>query len=239
MAEVTAPRTAAHDVRTARVRAGLSLDELSRRAQVGKGALVGGEKARGNPDPAALVRLADAFDVSVSALVQNPPEGRVRVVSAGAAVDRARSTPAAPPGRGRGNRQRRLRPDTPGRPRHRAHRRSRADRHLRRRRPPHPPRRGHRNLPPDHDGPPAHPDPRGVHRGRRATAVGLSPHGHRAGTGPNRGRGGPEASGTAGVAPPVLRRSAAAAGAAGAGRIRRAGRMRPGGVSAGGTRWPR
>ncbi|MEY9212052.1 transcriptional regulator with XRE-family HTH domain [Thermobifida halotolerans] len=97
MAEVTAPRTAAHDVRTARVRAGLSLDELSRRAQVGKGALVGGEKARGNPDPAALVRLADAFDVSVSALVQNPPEGRVRVVSAGAAVDRAEEYPSRPP----------------------------------------------------------------------------------------------------------------------------------------------
>jgi transcriptional regulator with XRE-family HTH domain len=76
-------RTVAHNVRAARLRAGLSLDELSRRAQVSKGALVGLEKAQGNPNLATLVRLADTLGVSVSALMQGRPEGRVRVVAAG------------------------------------------------------------------------------------------------------------------------------------------------------------
>ncbi|GGZ25986.1 XRE family transcriptional regulator [Streptomyces nitrosporeus] len=82
MAEtVAALRTVAHNVRAARVRAGLSLDELSRRAQVSKGALVGLEKAQGNPNLATLVRLADTLGISVSALMQGPAEGRVRVVA--------------------------------------------------------------------------------------------------------------------------------------------------------------
>ena len=85
MAETDAAlRTVANNVRAARVRAGLSLEELSRRAQVSKGALVGLEKAQGNPNLATLVRLADALGVSVSALMQGPPEGRVRVVTADA-----------------------------------------------------------------------------------------------------------------------------------------------------------
>ncbi|MFE2431608.1 helix-turn-helix domain-containing protein [Streptomyces sp. NPDC059373] len=85
MAETaTALRTLAHNVRTARNRAGLSLDELSRRAQVSKGALVGLEKAQGNPNFATLVRLADTLGVSVSALMEGSPEGRVRVVTADA-----------------------------------------------------------------------------------------------------------------------------------------------------------
>ncbi|MEU0388618.1 helix-turn-helix domain-containing protein [Streptomyces chartreusis] len=75
-------RTVAHNVRTARVRAGLTLEELGRRAQVSKGALVSLEKAQGNPNLATLVRLADTLGVSVSALMQGSPEGRVRVVSA-------------------------------------------------------------------------------------------------------------------------------------------------------------
>ncbi|WP_327658745.1 MULTISPECIES: helix-turn-helix domain-containing protein [unclassified Streptomyces] len=74
-------RTLAHNVRTARTRAGLSLDELGRRAKVSKGALVGLEKAQGNPNFATLVRLADTLGVSVSALMEGPTEGRVRVVS--------------------------------------------------------------------------------------------------------------------------------------------------------------
>lgn len=83
MAETaTALRTVAYNVRTARVRAGLSLEELSRRAQVSKGALVGLEKAQGNPNLATLVRLADTLGISVSALMQGPSESRVRVVSA-------------------------------------------------------------------------------------------------------------------------------------------------------------
>ncbi|QQC87538.1 helix-turn-helix domain-containing protein [Streptomyces alfalfae] len=75
-------RTLAHNVRAARTRAGLSLDELGRRAKVSKGALVGLEKAQGNPNFATLVRLADALGISVSALMEGPAEGRVRVVSA-------------------------------------------------------------------------------------------------------------------------------------------------------------
>ncbi|MCX5105954.1 XRE family transcriptional regulator [Streptomyces sp. NBC_00264] len=83
MAETAAAlRTVAHNVRAARTRAGLSLDELGRRAQVSKGALVALERAQGNPNLATLVRLADTLGISVSALMQGPPEGRVRVVTA-------------------------------------------------------------------------------------------------------------------------------------------------------------
>ncbi|MFF2327336.1 MULTISPECIES: helix-turn-helix domain-containing protein [unclassified Streptomyces] len=85
MAETEAAlRTLARNVRAARTRAGLSLDELGRRAQVSKGALVGLEKAQGNPNFATLVRLADTLGVSVSALLEGPAEGRVRVMSADA-----------------------------------------------------------------------------------------------------------------------------------------------------------
>ncbi|NEC67768.1 XRE family transcriptional regulator [Streptomyces sp. SID9727] len=75
-------RTLAHNVRTARNRAGLSLDEFGRRAKVSKGALVALEKAQGNPNFATLVRLADTLGISVSALMEGPSESRVRVVSA-------------------------------------------------------------------------------------------------------------------------------------------------------------
>ncbi|MFJ9682599.1 helix-turn-helix domain-containing protein [Streptomyces sp. NPDC101194] len=85
MAETAAAlRTLAHNVRAARTRAGLSLDELGRRAQVSKGALVGLEKAQGNPNFATLVRLADTLGLSVSALMEGSAEGRVRVVTADA-----------------------------------------------------------------------------------------------------------------------------------------------------------
>ncbi|MFI6794638.1 helix-turn-helix domain-containing protein [Streptosporangium canum] len=83
MTEPTAAlRTVANNVRAARRRAGLSLEELGRRAQVSKGALVVLEKAQGNPNLATLVRLADTLGVSVSDLMQGPPEGRVRIVAA-------------------------------------------------------------------------------------------------------------------------------------------------------------
>ncbi|MFI1935223.1 MULTISPECIES: helix-turn-helix domain-containing protein [unclassified Streptomyces] len=75
-------RTLARNVRAARNRAGLSLDEFGRRAKVSKGALVALEKAQGNPNFATLVRLADTLGISVSALMEGPTEGRVRVVSA-------------------------------------------------------------------------------------------------------------------------------------------------------------
>ncbi|MFF8315848.1 helix-turn-helix domain-containing protein [Streptomyces bobili] len=77
-------RTVARNVRAARTRAGLSLEELSRRSQVSKGALVALEKAQGNPNLATLVRLADTLGISVSALMQGPSEGRVRIVDADA-----------------------------------------------------------------------------------------------------------------------------------------------------------
>lgn len=87
MAETeSALRSLAHNVRAARTRAGLSLDELGRRAQVSKGALVALEKAQGNPNFATLVRLADALGVSVSALLEGPAEGRVRIVAADAVM---------------------------------------------------------------------------------------------------------------------------------------------------------
>ncbi|MFF8837515.1 helix-turn-helix domain-containing protein [Streptomyces sp. NPDC015130] len=79
-------RTLAHNVRAARNRAGLSLDELGRRAKVSKGALVGLEKAQGNPNFATLVRLADTLGISVSALMEGSSEQRVRVVSAAAVM---------------------------------------------------------------------------------------------------------------------------------------------------------
>ncbi|TXS46963.1 helix-turn-helix domain-containing protein [Streptomyces sp. t39] len=85
MAETEAAlRTLAHNVRAARTRAGLSLDELGRRAKVSKGALVALEKAQGNPNFATLVRLADTLGISVSALMEGTPEQRVRVVGADA-----------------------------------------------------------------------------------------------------------------------------------------------------------
>ena len=85
MAEAaSALRTVAHNVRAARVRAGLSLEELSRRAQVSKGALVALENAQGNPNLGTLVRLADTLGVSVSDLMQGPSEGRVRIAAADA-----------------------------------------------------------------------------------------------------------------------------------------------------------
>ncbi|MFF2009663.1 helix-turn-helix domain-containing protein [Streptomyces sp. NPDC058195] len=85
MAETEAAlRTLAYNVRAARTRAGLSLDELGRRAKVSKGALVALEKAQGNPNFATLVRLADTLGVSVSALVEGRYGERVRVVSADA-----------------------------------------------------------------------------------------------------------------------------------------------------------
>ncbi|MFG3342300.1 helix-turn-helix domain-containing protein [Glycomyces sp. NPDC048151] len=77
-------RTVAANVKAARARAGLSLDELGRRAGVSKGALVGLEKAQGNPNLATLVRLADTLGVSVSALMEGAPEDRVRIVDADA-----------------------------------------------------------------------------------------------------------------------------------------------------------
>lgn len=61
----------AANVRAARAAAGLSLDALAARAQVSKGALIAVEAARGNPNLATLVALADALGLSMSALVED------------------------------------------------------------------------------------------------------------------------------------------------------------------------
>jgi hypothetical protein len=70
------PRTVAHNVRAARTRAGLSLEELGGRAQVNKGALVALEKAQGNPD----LPPSSGWPTP-GILMQGPAEGRVRVVA--------------------------------------------------------------------------------------------------------------------------------------------------------------
>jgi transcriptional regulator with XRE-family HTH domain len=72
----------ARNVRSARVAAGLSLDALAARAEVSKGALVALEGARGNPNFATLVRLADALGRSVSSLMEDAGEEPVVVVDA-------------------------------------------------------------------------------------------------------------------------------------------------------------
>jgi transcriptional regulator with XRE-family HTH domain len=69
-----AVQTVARHVKAARVAAGLSLDALSARAEVSKGALVALESARGNPNLTTLVRLADALGHSLSALMEQPEE---------------------------------------------------------------------------------------------------------------------------------------------------------------------
>ena len=74
--------TVAHNVRSARVATGLSLDALAGRADVSKGALVALEGARGNPNLATLVRLADALGRSVSSLMEDVDAEPVRVVDA-------------------------------------------------------------------------------------------------------------------------------------------------------------
>ena len=74
----------ARNVRSARAAAGLSLDALAGRADVSKGALVALEGARGNPNFATLVRLADALGRPVSSLMEDAGEEPAIVVDADA-----------------------------------------------------------------------------------------------------------------------------------------------------------
>jgi transcriptional regulator with XRE-family HTH domain len=78
----TVLETAARNVRSARIRSGLSLDALAARAEVSKGALVALEGARGNPNLTTLVRLADALGRSVSSLMEEPRDGLLMTVHA-------------------------------------------------------------------------------------------------------------------------------------------------------------
>ena len=74
----------ARNVRSARIAAGLSLDALAARAEVNKGAVVALEGARGNPNLATLVRLADALGRSVSSLLDEAVPEPVTVADADA-----------------------------------------------------------------------------------------------------------------------------------------------------------
>jgi transcriptional regulator with XRE-family HTH domain len=58
-----------------------SLDQLASRSGVSKGVLVALEQGRSNPNLATLARLADAFGVPVSRLVEVGDEPAVRVTS--------------------------------------------------------------------------------------------------------------------------------------------------------------
>jgi transcriptional regulator with XRE-family HTH domain len=72
--------TVARNVRAARAAAGLSLDALAARADVSKGALVGLEGGRGNPNFTTLVRLADALGRPVSWLLEDSKDEAAPVV---------------------------------------------------------------------------------------------------------------------------------------------------------------
>ncbi|WP_214103909.1 helix-turn-helix domain-containing protein [Acrocarpospora catenulata] len=76
----TALQAVASNVKAARLRAGLTAEQLSSRAQVSKGALVSLENAQGNPNLATLVRLADALGMSVSALTEGPQHRDIQIV---------------------------------------------------------------------------------------------------------------------------------------------------------------
>src|SRR5436190_779408 len=70
----------AHNVRSIRAAAGLSLDALAKRADVSKGALVALEGGRGNPTFTTLVRLADSLGRPVSSLMDDEREEDLLVV---------------------------------------------------------------------------------------------------------------------------------------------------------------
>lgn len=82
--EITA--AVAQHVRALRTARGWSLDELAGRSGVSKGMLVQIEAARTNPSVGTLVRIADAFGVTVARLVEQTEERSVFLGDAGAAM---------------------------------------------------------------------------------------------------------------------------------------------------------
>jgi transcriptional regulator with XRE-family HTH domain len=74
-------RAVATNLRALRARRGWSLDQLAHRSGVSKGVLVALEGDRGNPSLNTLVRVADAFAVSLSDLVEPDRKGALRRVS--------------------------------------------------------------------------------------------------------------------------------------------------------------
>ncbi|MGH3881912.1 MAG: helix-turn-helix domain-containing protein [Pseudonocardiaceae bacterium] len=73
------PAAVAAKVRSERARLDLTLDQLVRRSGVSKGALVALEAGVGNPNLSTLVRLADAFGVPVSELLEETAPRRIRL----------------------------------------------------------------------------------------------------------------------------------------------------------------
>jgi transcriptional regulator with XRE-family HTH domain len=69
-------------VRTLRTARGWSLDELAGRSGVSKGMVVQIEGARTNPSVGTLVRIADAFGVTVARLLEPAEERAVHISSA-------------------------------------------------------------------------------------------------------------------------------------------------------------
>lgn len=82
--EITA--AVAQHVRALRGARGWSLDELAGRSGVSKGMLVQIEGGRTNPSVGTLVRIADAFGVTVARLVEQTEERLVHVGDADATV---------------------------------------------------------------------------------------------------------------------------------------------------------
>ncbi|GAA4706251.1 helix-turn-helix domain-containing protein [Phytohabitans rumicis] len=84
MTDTVAALTAAvaGHVRAMRTARGWSLDELAGRSGVSKGMVVQIEAARTNPSVGTLVRIADAFGVTVARLLEPAEERTVRVSAA-------------------------------------------------------------------------------------------------------------------------------------------------------------
>ncbi|MEW2621936.1 XRE family transcriptional regulator [Streptomyces sp. NPDC048106] len=79
-------RTIARNVKTLRTTRGWSLDALAARSGVSKGMLVQLEQMRTNPSIATLGRLADAFGVALTRLVEAHEPPPVKVVRSGDAA---------------------------------------------------------------------------------------------------------------------------------------------------------
>jgi transcriptional regulator with XRE-family HTH domain len=84
LTETVAALTAAvaGHVRALRTARGWSLDELAGRSGVSKGMVVQIEAARTNPSVGTLVRIADAFGVTIARLLEPAEERTVRISSA-------------------------------------------------------------------------------------------------------------------------------------------------------------
>ncbi len=71
----------ARNLRRLRAERGLTLDGLARRAGISRSMLIQIEQKRVNPTLATLVRLAQALDIGLAALVELGSQRRVRVIS--------------------------------------------------------------------------------------------------------------------------------------------------------------